>query len=287
MQRLTLFLKRHSKALVVASSVLILYHQVLYELAKDWYNNPDYNHGLVLPIVIFYLVWRQRGKLAATPTAPNNMGLLVMLVGLGVLFGGELGAEFFLTRLSLLILVVGIIIFLWGTKHLRLVAFPLSLFILAIPLPAVIFYQLTFPLQLIASKMGAGFLEAFRVPVLREGNLIILPNITLEVAEACSGIRSLFSLITLTILYAYFLDEGAFWRVVLITLSIPLALLCNGLRIMGTGVLTQYIDPEAAEGFFHTFSGWFIFVTALFFLFVVHRALTLVRKSIGVQKCPT
>jgi exosortase len=281
-----LFLKRHSRALVIAFSILILYRQILYELAIDWYNNPDYNHGLVLPIVIFYLVWRKREKLAATPIAPSNMGLLILLAGLGVLFGGELGAEFFLTRISLLILIAGTITFLWGSKHLRIVAFPLSLFILAIPLPAIIFYQLTFPLQLIASKMGAGFLEAFRVPVLREGNLIILPSITLEVAEACSGIRSLFSLITLTILYAYFLDDGAFWRFILVGLSIPLALLCNGLRIMGTGILTQYVDPEAAEGFFHAFSGWFIFVTALFFLFVMHQGLTLIKKSVGVRKCP-
>src|ERR1700722_12569333 len=103
MQPMTLFLKRHSKALVIAASILVLYRQVLYDLASDWYNNPDYNHGLVLPIVIFYLVWRQRAKLAATPIAPRNIGLLVMLGGLGVLFGGELGAEFFLTRISLLI----------------------------------------------------------------------------------------------------------------------------------------------------------------------------------------
>jgi exosortase len=280
-QSMILFLKRHSKSLVIAAAVLVLYRQVLLDLVVEWYRNPDYNHGLLLPIVTFYLVWRQRERLAATPISPNNIGLLVMLTGLCFLFGGELGAEFFVTRISILIFVAGLIVFLLGTKHLRLVAFPLALFVLAIPLPAVIYYQLTFPLQLLASKMGASFLEVFRVPVLREGNLIILPSITLEVAEACSGIRSLFSLITLTILYAYFLDHHRLWQAILVTLSIPLALFCNGLRIMGTGVLTQYVDPRAAEGFFHTFSGWFLFVTALFFLFIMHRGLVLVRKSVG------
>ena len=276
--------KRYYKALTILVGLTILYGQVLQELSWDWWSNPDYSHGLVLPFVTFYLIWQRRTKLAETPAAPSNFGLLVMVGALGLLFAGELGAEFFLTRVSLLIFPAGLVLFFYGWKHLQIVSFPAGLLFLAIPLPAIIFYQITFPLQLVASQLGAIFLEGFRVPVLREGNLIILPNITLEVVEACSGIRSLFTLTTLAILYAYFLEGRISFRFILIGLSVPLALFCNGLRITGTGLLTQYMTPEAAEGFFHTFSGWFIFVTALLSLFLIHRILDRFWKTKRVEK---
>ena len=205
--------------------------------------------------------------------APRNLGLVVMLAGLGLLFLGELGAEFFLTRISILAFSCGLILFFLGWGHLRIVSLPLALLLLAIPLPAVIFYQLTFPLQLLASQLATFLLETSRVPVLREGNLIVLPDITLEVVEACSGIRSLFTLLTLTILYGYFFEAKASLRIVLVMLTVPLALFCNGLRIMGTGILTQYVDPMAAKDFFHSFSGWFIFLVALALLLGIHRVL--------------
>ena len=277
--QLATLIKQHYKPVIVAIALAVLYRNVLGELILDWWNNPDYSHGLVLPFVCLYLLWRQRAKWASTPEAPNNLGLLVMAGALGLLFLGELGAEFFIMRMSLLIFVAGTILFFVGWKHLRIAAFPIALLILAIPLPAVIFYQLTFPLQLIASQLGAFFLETLKVPVLREGNMIVLPSITLEVVEACSGIRSLFTLATLTIVYAYFMEDRAFVRVLIVAFSVPLALFSNGLRIMGTGLLTQYVNPEAAEGFFHTFSGWFIFMTSLIVLFGLHRGLNLLRRS--------
>ena len=275
--------KRHWKALVLGVLVTILYRRVLYELALEWWDNPDYGHGLLIPFVIGFLIWNRRQQLAATVPAPRNLGLCVIVGGLGLLFAGELGAEFFLTRFSLPVLVTGLILFFLGWGHVRQLAFSLGIFLLAIPLPAIIFYQLTFPLQILASRLGSSFLEMLQVPVLREGNLIILPNTTLEVVEACSGIRSLFTLTTLTILYGYFLESRMSLRLVLVALSVPLALFCNGLRIMGTGVLTQYISPEAAEGFFHTFSGWFLFSIALMTIFAIHKVLGFFWKDHQVQ----
>ena len=265
------FAKRYYKALIIIAGLAILYRHILYELAQDWWNDPDYSHGLVLPFVTLWLIWRRKDKLAALPVRPTNLGLLFMGGGLLVFFVGDLGAELFSTRVSLLIFLAGLILFLFGWKHLQMLAFPVGLLILAIPLPAVIFYQITFPLQILASKLGSFLLETSRVPVLREGNVIVLPSISLEVAEACSGVRSLFTLLTLTILYGYLMEEGFAGRLVLVALTIPLALFCNGLRIMGTGILTQYVSPEAAEGFFHTFSGWFIFIIALITLMAVHK----------------
>jgi len=275
--------RRHWKALAIAALVGLLYRSVLHELALQWWDDPDYSHGLLLPFVIALLVWTRREKLAATATAPSNLGLLVILGGLALLFAGELGAEFFLARLSLPVLATGLILFFLGWAHFRQLAFPLGLFLLAIPLPAIIFYQITFPLQILASRLGSSFLELWEVPVLREGNLIILPNTTLEVVEACSGIRSLFTLTTLTILYGYFLENRVSLRLVLVALSVPLALFCNGLRIMGTGVLTQYMSPEAAEGFFHTFSGWFLFSAALISIFAIHKVLRFFVRDLRIK----
>ena len=281
MTELLTLARRQWKAFGVCLLVAILYRRVLYELALEWWNNPDYSHGLLLPFVTAFLIWNRRQQLAAIAPAPTNLGLFVMLGGLGLLFAGELGAEFFLTRISLPVLATGFVLFFLGWSHLRLLVFPLGLFLLAIPLPAVIFYQITFPLQLLASRLGSFFLEASQVPVLREGNLIVLPNTTLEVVEACSGIRSLFSLTTLTILYGYFLESRVSLRVILIALSVPLALFCNGLRILGTGVLSVYWGPQAAEGFFHSFSGWFLFCIAFFSLFAVHKGLALLVRNLG------
>jgi exosortase len=178
----------------------------------------------------------------------------------------------------------GLVLFFFGWNHLKQTAFPLGILLLAIPLPAVIFYQITFPLQVVASKLGSFLLEVSRVPVLREGNVIILPNVTLQVAEACSGIRSLFTLCTLTILYGYLLEESTWLRISIVAFTIPLALFSNGLRIMGTGIMAQYVSPEAAEGFFHTFSGWIIFIIALVTLVSVHKLFTALRNATTKKK---
>lgn len=273
-------LKRYHAALIVGISLAVLYRSILLDLALDWWNDPNYSHGLVLPFITLWLIWRRKEKLAAIPRVPSNLGLIVMIGSLGLLFLGEVGAELFLTRISLLGFLGGLVLFFFGWKHLRLTAFPLALLLLAIPLPAVIFYQITFPLQVLASKLGSSLLEASRVPVLREGNVIFLPNITLEVAEACSGIRSLFTLATLTILYGYLAEDSLWMRLAVVAMTVPLALFSNGLRIMGTGILAQYVTPEAAEGFLHTFSGWFIFIVAMITLMAIHRCVAWIKKAV-------
>ncbi len=148
---------------------------------------------------------------------------------------------------------------------------------MAIPLPAIIFNQITFPLQILASKLASGLLSSpiFGVPVLREGNVIELPLMKLEVAEACSGIRSLMSLFTLAVFYGYFMEKSSWRRVVLVLASIPIAIAANAVRILGTGLCVQYWDPDKAMGFFHEFSGWVIFLVSLVCLYLVHRAMSL------------
>jgi exosortase len=197
---------------------------------------------------------------------------LFLGLGLCVLIVGQMGAELFLSRLSLLIVLAGIVVLFFGWNFFRALLFPWAFLLLMIPIPTIVFNQITFPLQLLASKVASTTLPWMGVPVLREGNVIVLPAMALEVAEACSGIRSLMSLTTLAVIYGYLMERRVGVRVLLAVASVPIAVAANSLRIVGTGLLVQYWDPEKAEGFFHEFSGWLIFVVSLLMLYLLHRA---------------
>jgi exosortase len=191
---------------------------------------------------------------------------------MAMLLVGTFGAELFLSRVSLIVLMSGMVIFFLGCAMFRAVLFPLCFLILMIPIPAIVFSQITLPLQMLASKVAAGALPVCGVPVLREGNIINLPAMPLEVAQACSGIRSLMSLTTIAIIYGYLIERVTWVRVGLALASVPIAVAANGLRIVGTGLIVQYWDPDKAEGFFHIFSGWLVFVFSLLMLLALHRA---------------
>jgi exosortase len=248
-----------------------LYAPILIRLVAQWWSDPNFSHGFFVPVFAAYVLWQDRNRLRAIKPVPSNWGLPLILLSLLTLILGVFGAELFLSRTSLLLLSAGIVIFLRGWITLRAVLFPLIFLVLMIPIPAIVFSQITFPLQILASKLSAWLLPFLGVPVFREGNVINLPAMPLEVAEACSGIRSLLSLTTLAIMYGYLLEKRIGIRVLLGVASIPIAVAANGLRIVGTGLLVQYWDPDKAEGFFHAFSGWLIFVVSLLMLFVFHR----------------
>jgi len=260
-----------SKAVLTASVLLVLSFALLYshvfaKLVRDWAANENYSHGfLVIPLAL-YFVWERRSRLMSVSPQPSSAGLLVVVASLAILVAGVLGAELFLTRISIIGLLAGTIWFIWGLPHLRILAFPLAFLILMIPIPAILFNQIAFPLQLLASRFGEGSLRLCGVPVLREGNVIVLATTTLEVAEACSGIRSLISLLTLGIVYGYFIDRRPFVRALIAFATIPIAIVANGLRVAGTGVAAHYFGREWAQGFFHTFSGWLVFVVAFLLL---------------------
>jgi exosortase len=269
---------------IVWSSVLlaltsILYAPILEQLVIQWWRDPDYGHGLLVPLISGFVLWRQRGRWTKSVVKPSDFGLLVMIGGIVLLLGGSLGAELFTSRFSLLVLLTGVVLFLAGWKMLRAVSFPLGFLILMIPIPVIIYNQITFPLQLLASRVATSWLELIQVPVLREGNVLILPNYSLEVVEACSGVRSLMTLITLAVAYGYFVESRRWVRFALPILMVPIAIISNAFRIMGTGVLTYHFGPEAAEGFFHEFSGWIIFMVALILMFVCHLILRQIGKG--------
>ena len=262
---------------VLLVSFGVLYAHVIVKLVHDWWTNENYSHGFLIVPIAAYFAWERRRALIDTVPTPSATGLLSVVLSLGVLLAGVLGAELFLTRLSLLGVIAGTVVFTLGWRHLKLLAFPIAFLLLMIPLPAIIFNQLAFPLQLQASKWGETALSALQIPVLREGNVIILSNTSLEVAEACSGIRSLVSLLTLAIVYGYFVEPRAWARVTLALASIPVAIMVNGFRVAGTGIAAHYFGPAAAQGFLHEFAGLFMFATAFALLFVLHYVIALIK----------
>ena len=252
-----------------------LYLNIVPALVMDWWNDPNFSHGFIVPIFSGFLVWQDRRRLASLPVHPSWVGLAMVAGALSVLTVGVLGAELFLQRSSLVLLLAGLIVQFLGWQHFRVLLFPWAFLFLMLPIPAILFSRITIPLQFLASQFGSAVMAGVGVPVLREGNVIQLPTMVLEVAEACSGIRSLMSLGTVALIYGHFLERRVWPRVVLALAAVPIAVLANGLRVAGTGILGHYWSPAAAEGFFHNFSGWIIFVLSLLLLFSVQRLIHL------------
>jgi exosortase len=257
---------------LVLAGLGVLYRDVLPKLIGAWRADDNYAHGyLIIPVAV-YLAWAQRARLTTAALRPSAWGLVVIGGSVLVLGAGLLGSELFLSRLSILGVLAGIVLFLFGWTHLRILAFPIAFLLLMIPMPAIIFNRIALPLQLLASQVGEAALTVLRVPVVREGNVLVLAHTTLEVAEACSGIRSLISLLAVAIVFGYFADRRPLVRTLVALSSIPVAILVNAARVAGTGVAAHHLGPAVAEGFFHDFSGWVLFVGAFAMMAAVQRA---------------
>jgi len=253
--------------------LLFSYAPVLWRLARQWDSDPDLGHGFFVPLVAAFIVWRKRDELRALEPAPNWWGLAVVVYGGLQLYVATLGAELFLARTAFVISVIGMVLLLRGTAWVRTLAFPLFLLFFMIPIPTVVYNSITFPLQLLASRISTVALDWMQIPVLREGNVLELAQQKLSVVEACSGIRSLLSLTFLSLVYGYFFERRVWMRAALFAATIPIAIVANAGRVTLTGVLTEY-KPELAEGFFHTASGWVIFMVALGILILLHQVLS-------------
>jgi exosortase len=261
---------------VLATVSIWLYWPTLTHLVWQWWTDPNFSHGFFVPLFSAFVIWQERDRLARIAPQPSWSGAVVLLAGLGVLIVGRLGAELFLDRFSLLPILAGVIILFWGWNLFRAVLFPWAFLLLMIPIPQIVFNQITFPLQLLASQVAATVLPLLGVPILREGNVINLPSMALEVAEACSGIRSLMSLVTLAIIYGYLMEKRLWVRWLLAVASVPIAVAANSIRIIGTGLLVQYWDADKAEGYFHASWGWIIFVVSLIMLYALHGLIRIV-----------
>jgi exosortase len=256
-----------------------LYAPIMSRLAVQWWQDPNYIHGFFVPAFSLFLLWEDRAKLAALPPKPSWSGLIIVLFALFALAIGVLSSEFFLPRISLLLLISGMVVFLAGWKYLLAVSFPLAFLILMVP-SSTILNRVTFPLQIVASKTASFLLTLAGVSVVREGNILVLANARLQVAEACSGIQSLFSLLTLAIVYGYLVERKIGVRVLLALAAVPISILANAFRIFATGIVLQHWGIERAQGRFHILSGWLIFMSSLAMLFLFHRTLRILHPGL-------
>jgi exosortase len=261
-----------SKIVWFGALSILCYGPILWALVKLWDSDPDMGHGFFVPLIAGFIVWQRREELLALKPQPNPWGLVVVLWGACQMIVGTLGVELFVSRTAFVITLIGVVWTLGGNLLLRKLAFPLFLLFFMVPIPAILYNKITFPLQILASRLAENALTVISIPVVREGNVLELPNQKLSVVEACSGIRSLLSLTFLSLVYGYFFEKRNWVRVVLFLATIPIAIVANASRVTLTGILTQ-VKPELAEGFFHTASGWVIFMVALLILIAFHQML--------------
>ena len=274
---------KHAALIGAGSCLAFLYGGVIVGLVRAWVTNPDYSHGFLIIPLCLYFVWERRRRLAALDVRPSSAGLVIVAASLGLFVAGQLGAELFLSRVSLIGVLAGSVAFVLGRAQARVLAWTFCFALLMIPLPAIVFNEIAMPLQLLASNVAEQTLLAASIPVLREGNVIFLSTATLEVAEACSGIRSLVSLLTVGIVYGYFSEDRMSRRVLLALSTLPIAVVANALRVAGTGVLAHLVGPQVADGFFHTFAGWLVFMSAVVMIFVLQGLMRTLRSSPGVS----
>jgi len=268
--------------LLLVAVLVALYAPVLRILVEQWYQDPDYSHGFLVPLLSAYLIWQRRDKLRQVPRHPSFWGVVIVLMAIGLLLLGSLGAELFLARFSLLCTICGLIVYFCGVAMLRAVAFPMAFLLFAIPLPVLVYNEIVFPLQFIASRFATWTLETLNLfPIMREGNVLVLPGMSLEVVEACSGIRSLMSLLALAAGFGYVVERSTLARWILVLAMVPLAIISNGTRVMLTAIMATYMGPKAAEGFMHEFSGWVIFVVATALFLGFYGLMTKIRKTMG------
>lgn len=252
--------------------LVLCYAPVLARLVQQWNNDEDMGHGFFVPVVAAYIAWQKRDQLLSRESKPNYLGIVIVIFAAIQMYIGTLGAELFLARTAVVEAVVGMVLVMGGSHALKVLAFPLFLLCFMVPLPAVIYNQITFPLQLFASQVAAFVLELVGVPVLRDGNVLELPSQKLNVVEACSGIRSLLSLTFLSLVYGYFFENKSWMRVVLFLATVPIAIIANAGRVTLTGILSE-INPDLAHGTAHTASGWVIFMIALAMMVLTHQIL--------------
>jgi exosortase len=301
--------KKLWQSLALSFAIIFTYATVMAKLFHDWWNDENYSHGLLIPFIIGYILWIQRDKFARVQAKSSELlGGAAVVLGLFGLWAGVAGAELYTQRLSLVMLLAGVVIYFWGVSLLKLLLVPFGLLLLAIPIPAIIFNKIAFPLQLFASRCAVWSMSMLGIPVLRQGNIIELKPLNsfdtkkLEVVEACSGIRSLMTLLTLAVVFAYFthpssgdeppsgkrfgwLKSYGFWRAAIIIASaIPIAILTNAFRVSGTGVLAHYYGTEVADGFFHSFSGWAVYIAAFILLFGIGIILDRFRPAQAGEK---
>lgn len=261
--------------LLLLMLLALLYSTIVSEMAVQWYQDDNYSHGFLVPLIAGYFLYQRLQELKITPVQPSNTGLVVIVLALAQLITGSLAGEYFTLRSSLIVLLSGMTVYFFGTQTFKAARFPILYLLFMVPLPYIVYDALTFPLKRFVTWLSVGFMKLIGLVVIREGNIIMFPSITLEVADACSGIRSLMSLLAISTAYAFVIPVSPIKRWIVMLSALPLALFTNALRVIVTGILSNYVGAAAAQGFFHEFAGMAVFAIAIALLLAIG---TLVRE---------
>jgi exosortase len=260
--------------------LLLCYWPILYRMGHQWATDDNMGHGFFVPVMAGYIAWERRNELLAEPRQTNFLGLLVVILAGLLALVGTLGAELFTARVAFVAALFGTVLYLGGTRWVKILLFPFAILLLMIPIPAIIYSALTMKLQELAANLGEILISAMGIPVIREGTTLRLPNQILDIAEACSGIRSLMTLLFLSLFISYFMDKKVWMRWVLLLATVPIAVGANGVRVGLTGLLSQ-IDPVLATGAYHEAEGYIVYVVALVALLATHKLINVVAKKMG------
>ncbi len=260
-------------ALVLLAALVGLYYPVLTYLVHDWSTNDNYSHGFFIPLISGYMVYALREELGRIAVRPANWGFIVLLAGLGQLYVARVGSEYFLQRTSLILVLLGMALFLWGRELTKKLLLPIGYLLVMVPIPAIIWNKIAFPMQLFSSAVTERVIQAVGLPVFREGNVLHLAQTTLEVVDACSGLRSLTTMFALAAALAWFSDFATWKKWLLFFAAAPVAIFANIVRLTATAGLASIYGEKVAQGFLHDFSGLFTFVFGLSLLILTSKIL--------------
>ncbi len=261
------------QVVIILAAFTILFSNTIAKLVHDWSTNDNYSHGFLVPFIAAYMIWQKKDQLSQVQTGHCRVGFLTVFLGMCIFVVGNVGAELFIMRTAIVITIVGICLSYLGYRNTAVIAVPLLYLLFMIPLPAIIWNKIAFPLQLLAASLTENVVQMLGIPLLREGNVLHLPNTTLEVVDACSGLRSLTSLFALSAAASYMARLNLFSKWILFLSAVPIAIIVNIVRLTSTAYLALAIGPEAANGFLHDISGFLSFAGAMVLLFGLYTLL--------------